>query len=149
MSLQRRDSPFANSARVVTVEPRDYLGTFGAGALAGIEMQRAIERRGFELGQGSFVAPAQRLTDFVAKRPSGDVLASSYRPRVIPGDVRAALPAFVADALDKALFRFQRTMPGFLGADAQLVGAEPPTTSPAPTLRYQRLASPSPPSLSP
>jgi uncharacterized FAD-dependent dehydrogenase len=149
MSLKRRDSPFANSALVVTVEPRDYLGIFGDGPLAGIEMQRAIERRGFELGQGSFVAPVQRLTDFVAKRPSSDILSSSYRPRVIAGDVRAALPAFVADALEKALFRFQRTMPGFLRAEAQLVGVETRTSSPVRILRDDGLASPSHPRLYP
>src|SRR5207248_6527363 len=127
----------------------DYLGAFGDGPLAGIEMQRAIERRGFELGQGSFVAPAQRLTDFVAKRPSSSTLASSYRPRVIPGDVRAALPASVADALYQALFRFQRTMPGFLGAEAQLVGAEPRTSSPVRIVRNEGLVSPSHPGLYP
>ena len=68
MSLKRRDSPFANAALVVTVEPRDYLGRFGDGPLAGIELQRAIERRAFAAGGGGFVAPAQRLADFVARR---------------------------------------------------------------------------------
>jgi uncharacterized FAD-dependent dehydrogenase len=142
MSLKRRDSPFANAALVVTVEPRDYLGRFGDGALAGIELQRAIERRAFELGGGGFVAPAQRLSDFLARRPSAEPLASSYRPRVHGGDVRGALPPFVGDALEGALARFQRTMPGFVGADAQLVGVETRTSSPVRIVRDGALVSP-------
>jgi uncharacterized protein len=149
MSLKRRDSPFANSALVVTVEPRDYLGQFGDGPLAGIALQRDIERRGFALGGGGFVAPAQRLDDFVAKRPSTEALPSSYRPRVVPGDVRAALPAYAADALEKALFKFQRTMPGFLGHDAELVGVETRTSSPVRIVRDAGLVSPSHPGLYP
>jgi uncharacterized protein len=149
MSLKRRDSPFANAALVVSVEPRDYLGRFGDGPLAGVEFQRALERRGFELGGGSFVAPAQRLTDFLARRPTGDPLRSSYRPRVVGADVRAALPPFVGDALERALARFQRTMPGFLTADAQLVGVETRTSSPVRILRDERLASPTHPGLYP
>ena len=149
MSLKRRDSPFANSALVVSVEPRDYLGRFGDGPLAGIELQRSIERRAFELGGGGFVAPAQRLTDFVARRPTSEPLRSSYRPRVVGGDVRAALPPFVGDALERALSRFQRTMPGFVGADAQLVGVETRTSSPVRIVRDDALVSPTHPGLYP
>jgi uncharacterized protein len=149
MSLKRRDSPFANSALVVTVEPRDYLGRFGDGPLAGVELQRALERRAFEIGGGDFVAPAQRLSDFVARRPTREALESSYRPRVVGADVRAILPGFVGDALERALSRFQRTMPGFLGPEAQLVGVETRTSSPIRVLRDDRLASPTHPGLYP
>jgi hypothetical protein len=149
MSLKRRDSPFANAALVVTVEPRDYLGRFGDGPLAGVELQRDIERRGFVAGGGSFVAPAQRLADFVARRPTTAPLGSSYRPRVVGGDVRGALPPFVGDALERALGRFGRTMSGFDGADAQLVGVETRTSSPVRIVRDGALASPSHPGLHP
>lgn len=149
MSLKRRDSPFANSALVVTVEPRDFLGRFGDGPLAGVELQRALERRAFTLGGGAFVAPAQRLTDFIARRPTSAPLPSSYRPRVVGGDVRAALPPFVGDALERALAKFQRTMPGFLTAEAQLVGVETRTSAPVRILRGERLDSPSHPGLYP
>ena len=149
MSLKRRDSPFANSALVVTVEPRDYLGRYGDGPLAGVELQRALERRSFELGGGDFVAPAQRLADFVARRPTEAALPSSYRPRVVGGDVRSGLPPFVGDALEKALSRFQRTMPGFLNPDAQLIGVETRTSSPVRIVRDDGLASPTHPGLYP
>jgi uncharacterized protein len=143
MSLSRRDSPFANAALVVTVEPRDYAGRFGEGPLAGLALQRAIERRAFELGGGAFRAPAQRLADFVARRPSSAALPSTYRPSVVPGDVRAALPPFIGDAIERALGRFQRTMPGFASEGAQLVGVETRSSSPVRIVRDRSLASPS------
>ena len=143
MSLSRRDSPFANSALVVTVEPRDYLGqAFGDGPLAGIAFQRAIERRAFALGGGGFVAPAQRVVDFLRGRPSDDALPSTYRPRVVPGDVRGALPEFVGVALERALERFGRTLPGFASAGAQLVGVETRSSSPVRIVRDGALQSP-------
>src|SRR5207248_9324611 len=104
MSLSRRDSPFANAAMVVTVEPRDYSGVgdwrFGDGPLAGILLQRSIEERAF---LPAFVAPAQAAKDFLSSRPSSREVKSSYRPRVQPGDVRSSLPPYVAAALDGAL----------------------------------------------
>ena len=141
MSLSRRDSPFANAALVVTVEPRDYLGRFGGGPLAGIELQRTIERRAFERGGGTFRAPAQRLADFVARRPSTNALRSTYRPSVAPGDVRGALEPFIGDAIERALGRFQRTMPGFTSEGAQLVGVETRSSSPVRIVRAGSLAS--------
>jgi uncharacterized protein len=140
MSLQRRDSPFANAALVVTVEPRDY----GDGPLAGILLQRSIEEKAFLPG---FVAPAQAVRDFVAGRPSSREVKSSYRPRVQPGDVRGALPPYVNAALDGALQRFSRMMPGFL--DGNFIGVETRTSSPVRVLRDQRLQSPSHPGLFP
>jgi uncharacterized FAD-dependent dehydrogenase len=151
MSLSRRDSPFANAAIVCSVEPRDY-GGGPAAPLAGLEHQRQIERRAFELGGGGFVAPAQTLKDFRAARPSSSPLPSTYRPRVVPGDVRGALPPFVAESITRALDRFQKTLPGFAAADtpAQFVGVETRTSSPVRIVRDARtLASPSHPGLYP
>ena len=141
MSLSRRDSPFANAALVVTVEPRDYLGLHGDGPLAGVEFQRALERRAFALGGGAFVAAAQRLDDFVAGRPSEKIERSSYRPSVCPGDVRGALPAFVGNALSVALSQFDRRMHGFALPSAQFVGVETRSSSPLRILRNQALMS--------
>ena len=79
MSLSKRDSPYANSGFVVTVDIRD-MGPDAAGPLAGMDFQRAIERAAFRMGGGAFRAPAQRLRDFLAGRVSAEVGPSSYRP---------------------------------------------------------------------
>jgi len=147
MSLKRRDSPFANAALVVSVEPRDFASL---GPLAGMQFQRLLEERAFAAGGGEFVAAAQRVPDFLASRPSTEIGKSSYRPSVVPGDVRGALPVFVAEALSGALQRWDKVLPGFASSEAQLVGVETRTSSPLRILRSEAsLQSPSHPGLFP
>jgi uncharacterized FAD-dependent dehydrogenase len=139
MSLKRRDSPYANAALAVSVEPAD-LAAFGPAGdpLAGIALQRLIEEKMFALGGGGFVAPAQRVVDFLAGRPTSTPGRSSYRPRVMGGDLAAALPPFVTAALRAALPVFDRTMRGFVSSEAQLVGVETRTSAPLRFLRDPR-----------
>jgi uncharacterized FAD-dependent dehydrogenase len=134
MSLSRRDSPFANAGLVVTVEAADF-GPDAAGPLAGVELQRAIERAAFRAGGGRFRAPAQRLADFLAGRPSSSVGASSYRPGLAAGDVGAVFPPFVAEALRAGLRRIGERLPRFLAPDALLIAAETRTSAPVRILR--------------
>jgi hypothetical protein len=150
MSLKRRDSPFANAAIVVTVEPRDYGGSV-EDPLAGIAFQRTIEERAFAAGGSAFRAAAQRVRDFIVNRKSEAApLPSSYRPEVIAGDVRSALPPFVGEAMARAFEKWERMLPGFAGAEAQLVGVETRTSAPVRIVRDERsLASPSHPGLYP
>jgi uncharacterized FAD-dependent dehydrogenase len=143
MSLSRRDSPFANSGMVVTVGVDDF-GPAAAGPLAGIELQRRIEQAAFNAGGGRFRAPAQRLADFLDGRASSAVGRSSYRPGVAPADLTQVLPPFVADALRTGLRGMGKRMPGFLLADAVLIGVETRTSAPVRFLRDpETLVSPS------
>jgi uncharacterized FAD-dependent dehydrogenase len=89
----------------------------------------------FALGGGGFIAPAQRVMDFLAGRATASAGRSSYRPGVTGSDLAAALPPFVTGALRAALPVFERTMRGFLSAEAQLVGVETRTSAP---LRFVR-----------
>jgi uncharacterized FAD-dependent dehydrogenase len=140
MSLKRRDSPFADAALVVSVDPRDF---GGEGPLAGVAFQRAIERAAFEAGGGGFHAPAQRAADFLAGRASSAAGASSYRPGLAPGRIDALLPPFVAGPLARAIERWDRTLPGF-AREGQLVGVETRTSAPVRIVRDERtLESPS------
>jgi uncharacterized FAD-dependent dehydrogenase len=143
MSLKRRDSPYANAALVVTVEPRDYAKEFGDGPLAGIAFQRMIEERAYQAGGGGFIAPAQRLGDFARGKVSPTLPRTSYRPGIVSGDLGQVLPGFVADGLRRALPVFDRTMRGFSTNDALLVGVETRTSSPVRFLRDDRCESPS------
>ncbi|MDW8284064.1 MAG: FAD-binding protein [Myxococcales bacterium] len=146
MSLSRRNSPLANAALVVTVGPADFPSDH---PLAGVALQRQMERAAFALGGGDGSAPAQRLIDLVAGRPSQDVRPSTYRPRVVPAEVGAALPPPVREALREALQGFDRLLPGFVGPEAQLVGVETRTSAPVRILRNEALMSPSLPGLYP
>ena len=134
MSQYSRDERNANAAIVVDMQPeRDYPG----GPLAGIEFQRELESRAFELGGGTFDAPGQLIGDFLAGKAStkfGSVLPS-YKPGVKLGDLSLALPDFAIAAIREALPAFDKKIKGFAQHDALLTGVETRTSSP---LRIER-----------
>jgi uncharacterized protein len=79
MSLSRRDSPFANSGMVSTVEPEDLRPLMREhGVLAGLVFQKQLERAAKQAGGGGQVAPAQRVADYLSRkalrRPPGNQL---------------------------------------------------------------------------
>jgi len=107
-------------------------GAFPGDPLAGVAFQRFWESRAFELGGGTFAAPAQRLQDFLAGRPSVQLgsVEPSYAPGIRLTDLSEALPAEVIAALREALPQFNRTIPGYAMDDALLTGVETRTSSP-------------------
>jgi uncharacterized FAD-dependent dehydrogenase len=132
MSLFRRNAPWANSALIVTVGPKDFPSQ---GPLAGIEFQRKWEEKAFLLGGGNFKAPAQNLLDFLNGRDPGPIRETSFRPGVSPARLQECLPSFVVEGLREALPVFNRKMPGFCSPEAVLFGVETRTSSPLRILR--------------
>ncbi len=132
MSSSGRPGRKANAGLVVSVKPEDYASEKGkpASPFDGIEYQRRWERLAFELGGGGFVAPAQRVSDFLAGRPTEVELETSYLPGVRPSDVSKCLPPFVTSALRRALREFDKSMRGFAGDDAVLVAVESRVSAP-------------------
>jgi uncharacterized FAD-dependent dehydrogenase len=97
-----------------------------------MEFQRKWESRAFELGGRSYAAPAQRVGDFLAGRPSttlGEV-EPSYTPGVTPTDLSTALPDYAIAAIREALPAFDKQIKGFAMEDAVLTGVETRTSSP-------------------
>ena len=128
MSQYSRDERNANSGIVVGITPEDYPG----GPLAGIDLQRRWEERAFELGGGTYDAPAQLVGDFLAGRPSTALGAvePSYRPGVRLCDLSTSLPDYAIEAIREALPVFDRKIRGFAGHDALLTAVETRTSSP-------------------
>jgi len=128
MSQYSRNERNANSGIVVGITPEDFPGD----VLAGVEFQRRWEARAFELGGKNYNAPAQRVGDFLAGRPSthlGEVVPS-YTPGVTPTDLASALPAYAIAAIREALPAFGKQITGFDMDDAVLTGVETRTSSP-------------------
>ncbi|MBM3530090.1 MAG: NAD(P)/FAD-dependent oxidoreductase [Alphaproteobacteria bacterium] len=128
MSQYSRAERNANAGIVVGITPRDYPG----GPLAGVAFQRRWESAAFVAGGGTYAAPAQRVGDFLAGRPSmslGEVVPS-YKPGVTPTDLSTCLPDYAIVAIREALTAFGRTLRGFDMADAVLTGVETRTSSP-------------------
>jgi uncharacterized FAD-dependent dehydrogenase len=131
MSQYSRNERNANAGIVVNVDPADYGGDANH-PLAGIEFQRQLESRAFELGGGTYEAPAQLVGDFLAGRPSTALgsVAPSYKPGVHLTDLASALPSYAIDAMRESLPAFGRQIRGFDMSDAVLTGVETRTSSP-------------------
>jgi uncharacterized protein len=132
MSSFRRDSSYANSAVVVNVRVED-LGD--EGPLAGLAFRRRWEERAFLAGGGTYCAPVQRLTDFLAGRIGSPIRKCSFLPGVREADLRDLLPPFVVEALKRGFGEFERKMPGFVTEEATLIGVETRTSSPVRIIR--------------
>jgi uncharacterized FAD-dependent dehydrogenase len=129
MSQYSRNERNANAGIVVGIDPaRDFPG----GTLAGIALQERLESLAFELGGGDYSAPAQRVDDFIAARPSTSLgeVEPSYKPGVRLTDLAPLLPADAVAAMREALPVFGRQIRGFDRDDAVLTGIETRTSSP-------------------
>ncbi|HQZ30163.1 MAG TPA: FAD-binding protein, partial [Verrucomicrobiales bacterium] len=131
MSLSKRDSPFANSGMVVTVEPEDTQEFEEEhGLLAGVAFQKHLEQLAKTAGGGGQVAPGQRALDFFLRRDSTEMLPTSYKPGLNPARLDELLPAFIVSRMREGLKMFGKRMPGYLGEEANLIGFETRTSSP-------------------
>ena len=142
MSNYAREGRNCNSAVLVTVTPEDF-APYGSGegdVLSGVAFQRKLERGAFELGGRSGKAPAQRLEDYLRSRPSEGfgAVEPSYRPGVVPADLRTLLPSFVGDPLAEGLVLFGQTLAGYDQPDAVLTGVESRSSSPVRILRDEK-----------
>ncbi|UCV29648.1 NAD(P)/FAD-dependent oxidoreductase [Ferribacterium limneticum] len=132
MSQYSRAERNANAALVVNVNPEDFPGDYRTNPLAGIDFQRQWESAAFVAGGSTYAAPAQRVGDFLAGRPStalGEV-DPSYQPGVHMTDLSSCVPPYVIDALREAIPAFDKQIRGFAMADAVLTGVETRTSSP-------------------
>ncbi|WP_143304637.1 NAD(P)/FAD-dependent oxidoreductase [Chitinophaga vietnamensis] len=129
-SPSKRNNPFANSGMVVTVDESDFAAYGHQGPLAAMYFQQAVEKAAFNAGGGKFVAPAQRMTDFVHGKLSASLPECSYLPGVNSADLRHVLPPAVHQRLAGAFKAFGKKMKGYYTADAILVATESRTSSP-------------------
>ena len=134
MSNYARDGRNANSAILVGIEPEDLPGE---DPLAGIVLQRQIERSAFELGGGNYAAVPQLVGDFLAGRPS--TALGSGLPTcptgTVPGDIARILPDKVIRTMREALPQMDRKIKGFAMPEAVLTAPESRSSSPVRLIR--------------
>lgn len=153
MSPSRRNSRYANSGLVVSVDVATWRAAGFAEPLGGLMLQRKLERAAFEAGGGGLKAPATRVTDFLGSRASSTLPQSSYVPGLTATDVADVLDSAglsFAPALRAALEHFGRRLRGYVTEEAVLVGVESRTSSPVRIVRHpETLESPDWPGLYP
>jgi hypothetical protein len=133
-SPSKRNNPFANSGMVVQVEMKDIMenGKWQVedGPLAMMEFQRAIEQQAYKAGGGNFVAPGQRMQDFINRKQSADLPVNSYLPGLNSSDLTTVLPSFIYNALAGGFKAFGKKLKGYLTNEAVVVATESRTSSP-------------------
>ena len=130
MSLSRRDSPFANSGFVVTVDEKDWQDIEAAEVFKGLELQKQFEKKCFELAGHTQSAPAQRVTDFAKGKHSQTLPSTSYIPGLTSSSLHEELPDYISKYLKEALYIFNSKMRGYITEEAIIVAAESRTSSP-------------------
>jgi len=137
-SPSKRNNPFANSGMVVQVEISDaknflekVIGhkSSGQSSLLLMEFQKQVEQRAFTAGGGKFVAPAQRMTDFVNNKISSSLPACSYLPGIHTADMKDVLPGFILKRLQTAFKAFGKKLNGYYTNEAVVVATESRTSS--------------------
>lgn len=157
MSPSGRASAWSNSGMVVETRPEDTEGefkpflqqamqddSFAAGhedigtaghPLRMMYLQEALERAAWQQGGHRQTAPAQRMADFVNRRLSCDLAASSYSPGLTPSPLHFWMPSFIVRRLTDGFRQFGRKSHGFLTDEATVIAAETRTSAPVRILR--------------
>ncbi len=146
-SPSKRNNPFANSGMVVEVEMENAFKTVSNipelmtrakgqlqidkdSPLLLMEFQKHIEQKAYTAGGGRFVAPAQRMVDFVENRVSSSLPYCSYLPGIHSAEIKNILPDFITERLKIAFKSFGKKMRGYLTNEALIVATESRTSSP-------------------
>lgn len=130
MSPSRRNSRFANSGMVVTVDEVEFQSFAQFGPLAGMYFQASVEQKAAAIQPGKLAAPAQRLQDFVDGKWSNDFPDCSYQPGLVSVQLSNILPGHISEALRLGFRDFGKKMKGYLTNEAVLLGMESRTSSP-------------------
>lgn len=136
MSPSSRGAKWSNSAIVVEIRPEDIPQEFihENSALAGLRFRTYVEEQAKKNGLEQ-KAPAQRLTDFLAQRPSESLPESSYTPGLVSSRLDLWLPKHISARLKAAFTEFDKQMKGFITEQALLIAPETRTSTPVRILR--------------
>ena len=143
MSDHARDGVNSNAAVVVGVTPEDFFreGYGDHGILAGMYFQEAMERRAFEIGEGSI--PVSTFADF--EQGQASTKCGSVTPQIRGlwkfSNLKNCLPPYVNHAIIEGVRYYGTKLSGYDAPDAILSGVETRTSSPVRILRNEHLMS--------
>ncbi len=130
MSTSLRDSRYANSGMVVSVEPEELKPYKKWGVMAGLRYQMDLEKQAWVSGGETQTAPAQRMVDFVEGKTSGELNNCSYIPGIKSSPLHEWLPRDIRFRLQRGFQAFGKKMKGYYTNEAQILGVESRTSSP-------------------
>ena len=135
MSNYLRDSGYANSAIIVTVNESD----FGSNPLDGLKYMEEIESKAYELTKGGMAI--QRFKDFEEMRVSKDIvnIDKFCKGKTVNIDINQIFPSYINRALRNGINYFDNKIPGF--KEGIILAPETRTSSPVRIIRNDELES--------
>ena len=129
-SPSKRDQSTANSGIVVELKLEDFKPFAKFGALAGMEFQKSIEQKAWNLGGQTQKVPAQRMVDFTQNKISNDIPKTSYVPGTTSVEMGQVFPGFLTQIMREGFLEFGKAMRGYMTNEAILHAPESRTSSP-------------------
>ena len=129
-SPSKRDQPTSNSGIVVALTLADFAPFHKKGPLAGVEFQKQIEQKAWQLAGETQKVPAQRLVDFTKGNLSNNIPKTSYMPGTSSVELSTVLPDFIVHTLQEGFIQFGKSMKGYLTNEAVVHAPESRTSSP-------------------
>lgn len=130
MSSSSRSGSKANSAMVVQIRREDVPDK---GIFSVLDWVEELERNSF---RDKFMAPAQRMADFVSNRLSSSLPGTTYAPGLVSSDLYGVLPPIVSSSLKEGFMAFNAMTRGkFLTNEALMIASETRTSSPIRIIR--------------
>ena len=130
MSSSSRSGSKANSAMVVQIRRGDVPDK---GIFSVLDWVEELERNSF---RDKFMAPAQRMADFVSNRLSSSLPGTTYAPGLVSSDLYGVLPPIVSSSLKEGFMAFNAMTRGkFLTNEAVMIASETRTSSPIRIIR--------------
>lgn len=129
-SPSKRDQATANSGIVVELKLEDFKPYQKYGALAGVQFQKEIEQRAWELAGKTQKVPAQRMVDFSNKKVSANIPKTSYVPGTESIELGEVFPSFLTEIMREGFMQFGESMKGYFTNEAVLHAPESRTSSP-------------------
>lgn len=141
MSEEARMADNSNAAHLVSFTPSDF---GNESVLAGMELQRKIERAAYIAAGEDYKAPAINMYDFIKENAPTEIkgVKPSYPCGVLPVEPEKYLPNDAVLSLREGIKNFDEWMPGFYYPDSVLTGPETRSTSPVRILRDKSYMTP-------
>ena len=137
MSNYKRDSGYANSAVVVTIDEKDY----GTKLFDGMNYQAELEKKAYQIGCGQI--PVERYEDY-----KNNIEGTSFG-KIIPefkglykfANLNEIFAEKINDTLKEGIENFNTKIKGFSDGDSVLAGVESRTSSPVRIIRDENMES--------
>ena len=137
MSNHLRDSKWANSAIIVTINEKDY----GVTPLSGVEFQEELETKAYNMCDGKI--PVQLFGDFLHNEKSTTFksVKPEFKGEYAFANLNELLPEFLNNAIKEGIISFGKKIKGFNDVDSVLAGVESRTSSPVKMYRDEEFVS--------